>query len=99
MLTQESPNAKIARDGDIQHSLVGFKDQSTSSVMVPTNQRTTTNSVGVAKPMKRQTCLILKPKRVSLTHIPSNAPIAEGTIKQTQIHVYFGRTALIGSGT
>ena len=98
MLIQESPNAKIARDRDIQHSLVGSKDQSASSVMVPTNQRTTANLVGVAKPMKRQICLTLKLKRVNLTHIPSNAPIAEGTIKQTQIHVRFGRTALIGSG-
>ena len=99
MLIQESPNAKIARDGDIQHSLVGSKDQSISTVMVPTNQRTTANLVGVTKPMKRQICLTLKPKRVSLTHISLNAPIAEGTIKQTQIHVHFERTALIGSGT
>ena len=98
MLIQESPNAKIARDGDIQHSLVGSKDQSASSVMVPTNQRTTTNLVSVAKQMKRQTRLTLKLKRVNLTHIPLNALIAEGTIKQTQIHVHFGRTALIGSG-
>ena len=67
--------------------------------MVPTNQRTTANSVGVTKPMKRQIHLTLKPKRMNLTHIPSNVPIAEGTIKWTQIHVRFGRTALIGSGT
>ena len=99
MLTQESPNAKIAGDGDIQRSLVGSKDQSVSSVMVPTNRRTTMNSVGVAKPTKRQTCFALKLKRANLTRIPSNAPIAKETIKQTQIHVCFGRTALIESGT
>jgi len=93
------PNAKIAGDGDIQRFLVESKDQSASSVTVPTNKRTTANLVGVAKPMKRQTHLTLKPKRVNLTHIPSNAPIAKGTIKWTQIHFCFGRTALIGSST
>jgi len=98
-LTQESPNAKIAGDGDIQRSLVGSKDQSASSVMVITNWRTTANSVGVAKPIKKQTHLALKLKRVNLVCISSNAPIAEGTTKWTQIHVCFGRTALIGSGT
>jgi len=81
MLTQEFPNAKIAGDGDIQCSLVGSKNQSVSSVAVPTNQRTTANSVSVAKPTKIQTHLTLKPKRVNLAHTPSNAPIAKRTIK------------------
>ena len=98
-LTQESSNAKIAGDGDIQRSLVGSKNQSASSVMVITNQRTTVNSVGIVKPMKRQTHLALKLKKANLARIPSNALIAEGTIKWTQIHVCFGRTTLIGSGT
>ena len=98
-LTQESPNTKIAGDGDIQHSLVGSKNQSASSIAVLTNWRTTMNLVGVIRPTKRQTCLTLTPKRTNLAHIPSNTLIAEGTIKQTQIHVCFGRTVLIGSGT
>ena len=80
-LTQKSSNAKIARDGDIQHSLVGFKNQSVSSVIVITNQRTTVNSVGIVKPMKRQTHLALKLKKANLARISSNALIAEGTIK------------------
>ena len=99
ILTQEFPNAKIAGNGDIQRSLVGSKDQSASSIMVITNRRTTTNSVGITKPMKRQTHLALKLKRANLVCIPSNAPIAEGAIKWTQIHICFGKTALIESGT
>jgi len=98
-LTQKSSNAKIAGHGDIQCSLVGSKNQSASSVMVITNQRTTINSVGIVKPMKRQTYLALKLKKANLACIPSNAPIAKETIKWTQIHVCFGRTTLIGSGT
>jgi len=57
------------------------------------------NLVGVAKPTRKQTHYALKPKRTNHARILSDVLIAEVTIKQTQIYVHSGRTALIESST
>ena len=69
-----------------------------SSAMVPTNRRTIVSSVGTVRPMRKQTCCVLKLKRVNHACILSNVQITKVIIKQTQIYAHSGRTALTKSG-
>ena len=73
MPTLKSFNAKTVGDEVIQLSLVGSKSRSASNVMVPTNQRTTVNSDGVAKQTRKQILHDLKPKRE--IHVPTHSGV------------------------
>jgi len=63
MLILESLNVKTVGDGNTQLSLAGSKGQSASNVMAPTNHKTTANSGGAAKQMRKQILHNLKPRR------------------------------------
>ena len=81
------------------HSHTRSKDQNASNTMDCINQKTIMNSVSVAKPMRRQTYLIWKQKRVNHVCTHLNAPTVEATTKQTPICVHFGNIGSIMNGT
>ena len=71
MPTLVSLNVKIVGDGNIQLFHTEYKGLNVSSVMDLTNWRITANLAGIVKPIRRQTPLVSKLKRVShvLTHL------------------------------
>jgi len=83
MLILESLNVKIVGNGDTQLSLAGSKGRSVSNAMASTNQKTTANSDGVAKPTKKQILHDLKPRKKNHVPIHSSVQIAEATTKPT----------------
>ena len=98
MLTLESFNAKTVGDGVTQLSLAGSKGQSASNVIVPTNQRTTANSDGVAKQTRKQILHDLKPKRE--IHVPTHSGVwtVEAITKLILFNACFENTISIESG-
>jgi len=63
-----------------------------------TNQKTTKNLGGAAKQTRRQTHLVLKPKKVIFAHTHSNVPIAEAITKPTLSSAHSGNTGSTESG-
>jgi len=68
------------------------KDPNASNITNHINQRIIMNSVGVAKPTRRQTYCVWKQNKTNHVHTHSNVPIVEVTIKWTPICVCFGST-------
>ena len=96
--TPEYHNVKIARNGDTQHSHVGFKVLSISNATDLTNQKTIMNSDSVARQTRRQILHILKQRKESHAHIHSNAPIVRAITKQIQIYIHSEGIDLTGNG-
>ena len=71
----------------MQLSRAKFKNQNTSNVMVPTSQKTTMNSDGVARQMTRLTHRGWKQRRGSHALILSSAQTVEEITKQTPTNV------------
>ena len=71
----------------MSHFYTEFKDPNASNVTDHINQRIIVNSVGVAKPMRRQTHYVWKQSEVNHIHTHSNVPIVKTTTKQTSICV------------
>ena len=69
-----------------------------SNVINCINQRIIVNSVGVAKPMRRQTYHIWKQSEVNCVHTHSNVLIVEVTTKRTPICVCSGSTGSTANG-
>ena len=99
MQTLESRNVKTAGNRVTWHFLVGFKVQSASSTMDPTNQRIIMNSAGATKPTKKQTHHTLKPRKVNYACTSSSASTIETNIRQTLTYVHSGRIYSIENGT
>ena len=98
MLILESLNVKIVGDGDTQLSLAESKSRSASNAMAPTNQKTTVNSDGVAKPTKKQILYDLKPRKENHVPIHSSVQIAEVTTKPTLLNARSGNIISIENG-
>ena len=97
--TLEFLNAKIVGGGATWHSPARSKKLSMSNVTAHTNQNTTENSAGVAKPTPRPTHQGWKPRKANLALICSSVRIAVAIIKQKPTCVHSGDTDLTGSGT
>ena len=80
-------NARTAGSGAMWPFHAEFRVLNVSNVMTLTSPRTTANSGGAARLMRRQIHLISKWRRVNLALTPSSALIVEGTIKLTPINV------------
>jgi len=98
-LILESLNVKFVGDGDTQLSLVGSKGQNVSNAMAPTNQKTTTNSDGVAKPTKKQIHHDLKPRKKNHVPILSSVRTTKATTKLTLLNVRSGNIVSIENGS
>jgi len=70
-----------------------------SSATDPTNQRTIVNLAGAARPTKKLTYHISKPKKANCACTLLSVPTVEVNIRWTLQHVHSGRTTLIESGT
>jgi len=80
------------------HFCAESKDPNASNVTDHINQRIITNSVGVAKPTRRQTHHIWKRSKANHVYTHSNVPIVEVTTKWTPIYVCSGSTGSTTNG-
>ena len=99
MWTLEFHSVKTAGNGVTWLFHVGYKIQSVSSAMNPTNWKTIVNLAGITRPTKKLIHHILKPKRTNCACTYSSVPIVEANIRWTPQHVHSGRTISIESGT
>jgi len=90
-------NVKIVGNRNMLCCHAEFKDLNVSNVMVCINLKTTTNSVGIAKLMKRLTHHALKPKKVNHAHMSSNVQTAKMTIRQILTYVHSGNIGSTGN--
>ena len=97
--TPEFHSAKTVGSGVTRHSPARSKELSVSNVIVCTNQNTTKNLVGVAKPTPRLTHQGWKPRKASRVLICSSVWTAVVTTKLTPTCVHSRGTDLTGSGT
>ena len=69
-----------------------------SNAIVHINPKTTANSVGITKLMKRPTHNTLKLKKANCAHTPLNVQTAKVTIRQIITYVCSGNIGLTGNG-
>jgi len=69
-------NVKIVENRDIPLCFTEFKDLNVLNVIVCINPKTTVNSVGTAKLMKRPSHLVSKLKKTNYAHMSSSVLIA-----------------------
>ena len=74
-------NVKIVGNRDMPLYLAEFKDLNALNTTVHTNLRTTANSVGVAKPMRRLILFVLKWKKANCAHTSLNILTAKAIIR------------------
>ena len=91
-------NIKIVGNGDMPLCHAEFKDQNVSNAIVHINPKTTTNSVGVAKLIKRPTHHALKWKKVNYTCISSNVQTAKVIIRWILTYVCSGNIGSTRNG-
>ena len=82
------PNTKTAGSGAMWHSLAEYKDLSTSSTTVLTNQKTIINLDDVARWTKKQIPIDLKQRKGNCAHTHSNVRTVREITKPTQINVH-----------
>ena len=97
--TQAFLNARIVGSGATQPFYAGFRALNVSNTTALTNPKTSTNSGGVARWMRRQTHLTSKQRRANLACIPSNALIVGGTTKLTPTNASSGDIVSTESGS
>jgi len=93
-----SHNVKTVGNGDIPLFLVEFRVLNVSNVMAHTSMKIIVNSVGVTKPIKKQTHHTLKLKKMNHVHTHSSVQIVEATTRQTPIYVHSGSIGSIMNG-
>jgi len=91
-------NVKIVGNRDIPLCHAEFKNLNVSNAMVCINPKTTANSVGIAKLMKRPTHHTSKPKKANCAHTSLNVQTAKVTIRQIITYVCSGNIGLTGNG-
>ena len=97
MQTLEFYSVKTAGDRVTWLFHIGFKVQSASSAMNPTNQRTIANLASVAKLSKKLIHHASKPKKANCAHTCSSVPIVKVNIRWTPQHIHSRRTTSIES--